>query len=141
MTDRLSMPLMPLMTPLSLLDTGLQETFNRIPSPCSCSGVEDNEVKDENNCEDEVEDDDDNNDVDDDEYDDDNDQRTPAHSRGVCGAVVILDIAQLSQISQQRLSRLSRLSHSCGAIIMIESDRVANIAQPASMAISYLGLL
>ena len=134
MTDRLSMPLVPLMTPLSLLDTGLQETFNRIPSPCSCSGVEDNEVKDENNCEDEVEDDD----VDDDEDDDDNDQRTPAHSRGVCGAVVILDIAQLSQISQQRLSRLS---HSCGAIIMIESDRVANIAQPASMAISYLGLL
>ena len=132
MTDRLSMPLVPLMTPLSLWDTGLQETFNRIPSPCSCSGVEDNEVKDENNCEDEVEDD--NND----EYDDDNDQRTPAHSRGVCGAVVILDIAQLSQISQQRLSRLS---HSCGAIIMIESDRVANIAQPASMAISYLGLL
>ena len=136
MTDRLSMPLVPLMTPLSLSDTGLQETFNRIPSPCSCSGVEDNEVKDENNCEDEVEDD--NNDDNNDEDDDDNDQRTPAHSRGVCGAVVILDIAQLSQISQQRLSRLSR---SCGAIIMIESDRVANIAQPASMAISYLGLL
>ena len=138
MTDHLSMPLVPLMTPLSLWDTGLQETFNRIPSPCSCSGVQDNEVKDENNCEDEVEDDGVDDDEYDDEYDDDNDQRTPAHSRGVCGAVVILDIAQLSQISQQRLSRLS---HSCGAIITIESDRVANIAQPASMAISYLGLL
>ena len=36
MTDRLSMPLMPLMTALSLWHTGPQETFNRIPNPCFC---------------------------------------------------------------------------------------------------------
>ena len=109
MTDHLSMPLMPLMTPLSSWHTGGTLGGRKLltASPAPGFGVEDNEEKDENNCEDEVTvrfgDYDD---YDNDDGDDDNNQRTAAHSGGVCGAVLILDIAQLSQISQQRLSHI-----------------------------------
>ena len=91
--------------------------------------MEDNEEKDENNCEDELTvrfDDDGGNDDDNiDDDDDDNNQRTAAHSGGVCGAVLILDIAQLSQISQRRLSHTAQ-------IIMMESDRLTIITHTTS---------